>query len=253
MRAARRSAPGPGWRPVAFSTCVLALLTALAGCGAPGSSGHTSLHDAIAANSPGPPTASAPSSKPIQATTSTSSVPSAASQAVAVSDGTGQFLVQASSLSALPYVIVHTYFWSSAPHQDFLVDTLTITNQSATDTEELTDFDDLSSGLSDDVSFVMNAAEADESGYAADCGVDPAFPPSLCPITYPQGLRVDSDSANHNDRSVVSLSPKSSAQVELSYGPVSADIQPSTISVYFNAGQALPAAGSAVLLLPAGA
>jgi hypothetical protein len=107
-------------------------------------------------------------------------------------------------------------------------------------TESLSDFDDLESGLAADVQFAMSATNAAKLGYSSDCGVDPTFPPSLCPISFGQGLTVDSDSANHDDRSVVPIAPGASTQITLSYGPVLDDVSPNLVSVYFTDGQAPP-------------
>jgi hypothetical protein len=160
---------------------------------------------------------------------------------VAVSDGTGaRFVVQAAPMVLPPYATVDTFMWSAAPGQDFLVDTLTVTNPPGQTAESLTDFDDLESGLADDVQFVMSAANAAQLGYSSDCGVDPTFPSSLCPISFGQGLTVDGDSANHDDRSVVSLAPGAKTQITLSYGPVLDDVAPNLVSVYFDDGQGPP-------------
>jgi hypothetical protein len=134
---------------------------------------------------------------------------------------------------------VDSFLWSAAPGQTFLVDTLTVKNATA-GIETLSDFDDLTSGLADNVAFVMNAANAASLGYSSDCGVDPAYPPPLCTISFGQGLTVDDDSADHDDRSAVMLSPGSTAHVTLSYGPVLANVLPTTVSVYFDGGVTVP-------------
>jgi hypothetical protein len=139
-----------------------------------------------------------------------------------------------------PYVVVDTFLWSAAPAHEFLQETLTVTNPPGGAVQDLSDFDDLSSGLSKDVDFVMSAANAAISGYSSDCGADPAYPPSLCPISLGQGLTVDTDSANHEDRSVVPLSPGSSAQITLSYGPIMASVKPTMVAVYFDGGKSMP-------------
>jgi hypothetical protein len=159
---------------------------------------------------------------------------------VSVSDGTGaRFVVTAMPMVLPPYATVDSFMWSAAPGQDFLVDTLTVTNPPGDATESLTDFDDLETGLADDVQFVLSATNAARLGYSSDCGVDPAFVPSLCPISLGQGLTVDTDSANHDDRSVVALAPGASAQITFSYGPVLDDVAPNLVSVYFD-GQTPP-------------
>ncbi len=204
---------------------MVSIAVMVAGCG--GQSGPAST-SAPGAGQP-PPTSPSPT------TSTTNAVP------VAVSDGTGaRFVVKDTPLVLPPYATVDSFMWSSAPGQDFLVDTMTVTNPPGDTTESLTDFDDLESGLADDVQFVMSAANAAKLGYSSDCGVDPTFPPSLCPISLGQGLTVDSDSVNHDDRSVVSLAPGASTQITLSYGPVLDDVTPNLVSVYFDDGQAPP-------------
>ncbi len=139
-----------------------------------------------------------------------------------------------------PYVNVDGFLYSAAPGQNFLADTLTVTNPPGGETEDLSDFDDLSSGLANDVDFVMSATDAAMLGFSSDCGVDSAYPPSLCPISLGQGLTVDTDSANHDDRSVVPLSPGASTQITLSYGPVIGTVKPSMVAVYFDNGRSMP-------------
>ena len=86
----------------------------------------------------------------------------------------------------------------------------------------------------------MSAAKAAAVGYSSDCGVEPRYSPSLCPISLGQGLTVDSDSADHDDRSVVPLPPGASTQITLSYGPVLAGFEPTLVAVYFDNGQSPP-------------
>ena len=45
------------------------------------------------------------------------------------------------------YVDADSFLWSSAPGQNFLTATLTVTNASSTNIENVSDFDDLTSGL----------------------------------------------------------------------------------------------------------
>ena len=120
--------------------------------------------------------------------------------------------------------------------QVFLTDALTVTNPSGGHVENLSDFDDLSSGLADSVDFVMSASNAAMAGDSSACGARHVYPPSLCPISLGQGLTVDTDTANHDDRAVVQLPPGSSTQIVLSYGPVAASLQPATVSAYFDDG-----------------
>jgi len=136
-------------------------------------------------------------------------------------------------------VNVNSFLWSAAPGQEFLVDTMTVKNQTGKD-EPLSDFDDLTSGLADDVAFVMSTLNAAPLGYSSDCGIDSAYPQVLCTISFGQGLTVDSDSADHDDRSAVMLGPGSSAQITLSYGPVLASVMPTMVSVYFDGGAPVP-------------
>ena len=138
-------------------------------------------------------------------------------------------------VEATPVINVNSFVWSAAPGQYFLVDTLTVKNPTAA-VETLSDFDDLTSGLADDVTFVMNASNAAPLGYSSDCGIDTAYPPPLCPISFGQGLTVDNDSADHDNRSAVVLSPGSSAQLTLSYGPVLTNVTSTMVSVYFDGG-----------------
>ena len=86
----------------------------------------------------------------------------------------------------------------------------------------------------------MSASNAAALGYSADCGIDPAYPPSLCPISYGQGLTVDADSADHDNRGAVMLLPGSTAQITLSYGPVLDSVTPTMVSVYFDGGTSAP-------------
>jgi hypothetical protein len=160
---------------------------------------------------------------------------------VAVSDAGGSlFLVKASPVTSSLYVNLNAFLWSSAPGQDFLTDTLTVTNSSASHVENLSDFHDLASGLGPHVDFVVSATDAATMGYSADCGVNPSFPSSLCPISLGGGLTVDSDSASHNGSSAVTLSPGSSAQIALSYGPVMTSITAAKVALYFDNGQSKP-------------
>ncbi len=143
-------------------------------------------------------------------------------------------------MTSVLYVDANTFLWSSAPGQEFLTATLTVTNASSANIENLSDFDDLTSGLARDVDFVVSATDAATIGYSSDCGVDPGYPSSLCPISFGQGLTVDSDSANHADRSEVPLPAGAGTQIVLSYGPVLASLRPSMVAVYFDTGESQP-------------
>ena len=160
---------------------------------------------------------------------------SAGAPPVTVTDAAGStFAVRAAPVVASIAVTTNTFLWSSAPGQTFLADDLTVRNPT-TVPEVVSDFDNLTSGLADDVSFVMSPADATADGYTSDCGIDPAYP-TLCPISFGEGLTVDSDSADHDDRSAVTLAPGSSTQLILSYGPVLTDVSPAKVSVYFDGG-----------------
>ena len=148
--------------------------------------------------------------------------------------------MNATPVTSALYVNVNSFLWSAAPGQDFLTETLTVTNPSGGHAENLSDFDDVSSGLADDVDFVMSAANAATAGDSSACGVRQVYPPSLCPISLGQGLTVDTDSATHDDLPAAQLAAGSSTQITLSYGPVAATLQPATVSVYFDDGQSMP-------------
>jgi hypothetical protein len=204
---------------------LLAVPTALAACGT------GTANSAVSRLAAGSSTTSAP---PGGLTSSTALPP------VAVSDSGGStFEVSASPVEASLVVNVNSFLWSAAPGQDFLVDTLTVKNPTG-GTETLSDFDDLTSGLAQDVTFVMNASIATPLGYSSDCGIDPSYPPPLCAISFGQGLTVDEDSVDHDNRSAVTLSPGSTAQITLSYGPVLASVAPAMVSVYFEGGVSVP-------------
>ncbi|MGA2519737.1 MAG: hypothetical protein ABSG81_02835 [Acidimicrobiales bacterium] len=204
----------------------LVLATVLASCA------HAGAGSPRPATPPSSPSAPAPSGT---LTASTGPAP------VTVSDSGGStFAVTAAPVVVTIAVTTNSFLWSSAPGQTFLADDLTVKNV-GTAPEPLSDFDDLTSGLADDVSFVMSTANAASLGYSSDCGVDPVYGTSLCPITYGQGLTVDSDSADHDSRTPLVLAPGSSARLILSYGPVLTDVVPSAVSVYFDGGEPVPA------------
>lgn len=207
-----------------MSAVLLAVPTALAACGGTTNSAVSRL----AASSSRTPA-------PTAGLTSSASLPP-----VVVSDSGGStFEVSASPVEAAIVVNVNSFLWSAAPGQTFLVDTLAVKNATA-GIESLSDFDDLTSGLAKDVSFVMSANSAAPLGYSSDCGIDPAYPPPQCTISFGQGLTVDNDSADHDNRSAVMLPPGSTAQITLSYGPVLASVAPTKVSVYFDGGVSVP-------------
>lgn len=166
---------------------------------------------------------------------------SATASAVIVSDSTGStFDVSASPVIVTVAVTVNSFVWSAAPGQEFLADTLTVKNPTGT-VEPLSDFDDLTSGLASDVAFVMSSTNASSSGFLLDCGIDPLYPATVCPVSYGQGLTVDSDSADHDDGSAsLSLAPGSTAQITLSYGPVLDSLTATMVSSYFDGGVGAP-------------
>ena len=209
----------------AFAFFLLAVPTTLAACGGGAATSAVHKSAASALTTPSLPGELASSATPPH---------------LIVSDSRGStFEVSASPVTAALAVNVNSFLWSAAPGQDFLVDTLTVKNATA-GVETLSDFDDLTSGLADDVAFVMSASNAAPLGYSSDCGIDPVYAASLCTISFGQGLTVDTDSADHDDRTAVTLSSGSTAQITLSYGPVLASVMPSMVSVYFDGGIPVP-------------
>jgi len=160
---------------------------------------------------------------------------------VSVVDDSGQrFAVSATTVTSRMWVLLNGWLRSSSPHNDFLSATLTVSNRSG-GPQSLEEFDDPASGLAGAVDFVMEAPEAAASGYGADCDIDSGYPPNLCPITFPQGLTVDSDSAyTGGSASPPELAAGASAQIEYSYGPVTAAVSPTDVAVYFAAGASGP-------------
>ena len=209
----------------AVAAVLMAVPSVLAACGAGTANSAASRLEA---------SSSTPPARPGALTSSAALLPAS------VSDSEGStFVVSASPVEATPVVNVNSFLWSAAPGQNFLVDTLTVKNATA-EVETLSDFDDLTSGLANDVTFVMNASNATLLGYSSDCGIDAAYPPPLCTISFGQGLTVDDDSADHDNRSTVVLSPGSTAQITLSYGPVLASVTSMMVSVYFDGGVSPP-------------
>jgi len=214
-------------RVIAAATLLLTASAVAAGCGGSAARSGSSA-----------PATNPPTTSPSKSSSSTSAP---IARSVAVSDGAGStFLVNATPVTSALYVNVNSFLWSAAPGQDFLTATLTVTNPSGGHAENLSDFDNVSSGLADDVDFVMSAADAATAGDSSACGVRQVYPPSLCPISLGQGLTVDSDSANHDNRPATQLAPGSRTQITLSYGPVAATLQPATVTVYFDDGQSMP-------------
>ena len=165
-----------------------------------------------------------------------SSEPTATPGSVAVGDAAGDhFLVKAAAMSVSEAVNVDGFLWSAAPGQYFLVDQMTVANPTAAP-EPLTGFDDVDTGLADAVAFVLPAQAAAAVQDSADCGVDPAFAPTLCPLSYGQGVTVDSDSVDHDGHHLLTLAPGSSARITDSYGPVLQTVTASSVTPYFTGG-----------------
>ena len=156
-----------------------------------------------------------------------------------VSDGTASFAVTASPVSSSVVVTAGSLLWSASPGQAFLVDTFTVQN-STSSPENLDGFDDPTSGLARNVDFAMSAADAATFGFASDCGADPGYPASLCPVSFAEGLVVDSNSAAHPGAASATLAPGASARIGVSYGPVSIKIVPGRVAAYFHNGAAAP-------------
>ena len=202
--------------------CPVAVALLVGGCGGAATSGS-------AGSARTPPT-SAPSG---------ASSPSTTPRALPVSDGRSSFVVTASPVSSSVIVTANSFLWSAAPGQDFLVDNLTVTNPTS-NPETLSDFDNLTSGLAANLDFVMSAANAGASGFSSDCEVHAGFPPGLCPISFAEGLTVDSNSVVRSSTATNTLAPGASAQIMVSYGPVSANVAPDAVSVYFHNGVSAP-------------
>lgn len=166
-------------------------------------------------------------------TTPTTTAPAAVAVAVTVTDTAGQtFTVRATTLSSPLVVDVRGSFRSASPGHVFLEQGVTVVNDSHA-TESLKAFDDPATGSADGVQFVMAAAEAVRAGYGSDCGVDDRYPAQLCPVSYPQGVVVASDSADAGD-TTVTLAPAASAQIVYSFGPVQSSLGQSAVRLYFS-------------------
>ena len=215
-RPRRAMVRGPGRRT--GHAVVLALLSAAAGCSS-----------AVVTPSPrGEPPAAAKAAPG----SARSVAPATAVGAVAVTDAAGdRFTVTATAARQLPVVTVHGALESAAPGHDFLEAELQVTNPTAAP-EPLGPFDEPTTGLAAGVDFVMGSADAARLGYGADCGADPAYPATACPISFPQRLTVDADSADTGGPEVV-LAPGATATITCSYGPLPAAVAASTIAVWF--------------------
>jgi hypothetical protein len=147
-------------------------------------------------------------------------------------------VLTASPISFTVAVTVNSFVWSAAPGQGFLVDSVTVENPTQ-NAESMSNLADLTSGLSTDLAFVVNASNAATLGYSSYCNLDPAYPPALCPISFGQGLTVDSGTANRANQTAGILQPGARVQISLSYGPVMSDVLPAVVSVYFHAGSSM--------------
>lgn len=156
-----------------------------------------------------------------------------AGPAVPVTDAAGQtFTVRATTVSSPLVVDVRGSFRSASPGHVFLQQGVTVVNVGHA-AASLQAFDDPATGSAGDVQFVMDAAEAAKSGYGSDCGVAARYPAQLCPISYPQGVVVVSDSADPSG-GAVTLAPGASAEIVYSFGPVLASLGRSQVRLYFS-------------------
>ena len=205
---------------LAMAGCAGATRAAAPGGGPPGPAASTATTHA----STTVPATTAPSTS----TSTTSPLP-----AVTVTDvGGRKFVVRASSLPAPLALLIQGWLRSASPGHVFLQERLTVTNPTGAP-ESLQEFDDPTTGLALGVEFVMGASDASQSGYGADCGAAPGYPAPLCPISFPQGVVVDSDSATTGGPAVT-LGPGASAQIVYSFGPVPSSLGRAPISFYFS-------------------
>lgn len=208
---------GRGWRHPGVPVAVGVLAAAAAGWTA-----------AAVAGAPALPALTAPPPLAGRATATTAD----AAGGVTLTDSAGdRFTVTATAVQQLPVVTVHGALWSAAPGQAFLQAQIQVTNPT-TRPEALASFDDPSSGLAPALDFVTNPSDATRVGDRADCGADPAYPSTLCPVSFPQRLTVDDDSADTAGATVV-LPPGATARLSCSYGPVPAGVAAASFSVWF--------------------
>ena len=155
-----------------------------------------------------------------------------ASGGLSVTDAAGnRFTVAAAAVRPLPVVTVHGALWSAAPGQSFVEAAVQVTNPTAAP-EPLAAFDDPTSGLAPAVDFATDPADAARVGDGADCGADPAYPATVCPVSFPERLTVDDDSADTGGGSAV-LAPGATARLTYSYGPVPAAVAAVPFAVWF--------------------
>ena len=233
---------GKGWMIFAIVLlCLLGTGALLAACGSSAVPGALGAGNGVAVRAGAPARSGTP--PPVRGVTVSSGPTTTAAGAggagtVAVADAGGDhYLVKAAAVTVSAAVNVDTFLWSAAPGQYFLSDQVTVANPTAVP-EPLAGFDDIATGLADDVAFVMDAPAASAVHDDADCGADAAFAPTLCPITYGQGLTVDSDSSDHDAHSPLVLAPGTSAQITYSYGPVLQALHPAAVTTYFTGGPA---------------
>jgi len=184
---------------------------------------------------------SAPAGRQPAAAVTTARAMALTTDPATVSDGTSTFVVTAQPVASAIVVTANSFLWSAAPGQTFLVDNVTVQNPTS-NPEPLSGFDDPASGLATDLDFVMPATDAGASGFSSDCGADPGYPADVCPITFGEGLVVDSNSAAHAGTADETLAPGSSAQISVSYGPVSGTVPAGKVSLSFHHGATAPAA-----------
>lgn len=155
-----------------------------------------------------------------------------ASGGLSVTDAAGnRFTVTASAPRPLPVVTVHGALWSAAPGQSFVEAAVQVTNPTSAP-EPLAAFDDPTSGLAPGVDVATDPAHAVRVGDGADCGADPAYPATVCPVSFPERLTVDDDSADTGGTSVI-LAPGATARLTYSYGPVPAAVAAAPFAVWF--------------------
>ena len=205
-----------GWRRVGVAVAV-GLLPAAAGCSG-------------AAVGAGP--AAARTGNPEGAAGQPAAATATASGGLSVTDAAGnRFTVTAAAVRPLPVVTVHGALWSAAPGQAFVEAAVQVTNPTSAP-EPLAAFDDPASGLAPAVDFTTDPADAARVGDGADCGADPAYPATVCPVSFPERLTVDDDSADTGGASVV-LAPGVTARLTYSYGPVPAAVSAAPLAVWF--------------------
>ncbi len=220
--------------PIPGAVVVLSAALALAGCtGARLAAPPRRHHDGRPASS-----AAAASTTTTTAAAATATAADTV-PAVTVTDTAGQkFVVQTSALPSPLALLIQGWLRSASPGHVYLHESVTVANP--TDAPEpLREFDDPTTGLADGLEFVMDASDASPAGFGADCGVDPGYPAQLCPISFPQGVVVDSDSAYTSGPSVT-LAPGTKAQIVYSFGPVLSSLDGAEVSLYFSPGVSGP-------------